>query len=147
MRDDLAAPRPEDADPDAYVFSKWRGLPINTKLWGRRVWTPARERAQVSSAVPYELRHSYATARLYDGAPLHELHHDLGHSSITTTLRWYTHVLAGSQHEKRRPLTETIYAAREQAAKDRLDRQRRLAAPEPAKLDRLARAAARAISQ
>jgi integrase len=57
----------------------------------RREWRRACEQAQVT-AVPYDLRHTYATLMLYS-RPVHAVSAALGHASASMTLDTYAHVL------------------------------------------------------
>jgi integrase len=70
------------------------GRPIDMNLWRRAVWNPARIAAGVEATRVQDLRHTAATAMLYAGVPLHDVHRQLGHGSPNTTLNHYAHIQA-----------------------------------------------------
>jgi site-specific recombinase XerD len=109
---DLPGPVREDL---AYAAQDDLFAPIAARYtqWLREDFHPARERTGVEHATPAFLRHTYATACLYAGQSIQDVHQALGHSSWTTTLVHYTHTLAELAHEPRqRSLEETIITAR-----------------------------------
>jgi integrase len=128
VRDDLKQLR--RTTPTGYVFAQKDGRPWSLDRWRKKVWRPARLRAAVEPCRIYDLRHSAATAAIYDGEPLHVVHARMGHASVLTTLARYTHVQEEAQlDEKRPPLAEQI--RRERARAERR-------AAEPQRIDRLA---------
>ncbi|HET6346494.1 MAG TPA: tyrosine-type recombinase/integrase, partial [Myxococcota bacterium] len=66
------------------------GGPVSASTVGRLV-ARAALRALGRHVTPHQLRHSFATHLLQEGANLREIQTLLGHSQLTTTQR-YTHV-------------------------------------------------------
>lgn len=54
---------------------------------------PALNRAGIDKIRFHDLRHTYASLLLANGAPMKYVQHQLGHSSITMTMDLYTHLL------------------------------------------------------
>ncbi len=134
----VAVPEPVRADlvrlkrgaPTAPIFTERDGRPWSLDRWRRKVWTPARTRAGVDPTRIYDLRHTAATAALYDGTPLHVVHEQMGHASVITTLARYSHTIAEAGIDGRRPpLADQITRARAKAEQR---------AATPPRLDRLA---------
>ena len=83
-------------DPEGYVF----GAPGGGPLWrrsnfSRRIFQPAVERAGLAPLRLHDLRHTAASLAIEAGAPPKPIQALLGHSSITTTLDRYGHLLPG----------------------------------------------------
>ena len=88
-------------DPEGYVF----GAPDGGPLWrrsnfSRRIFQPAVERAGLNreGLTPlriHDLRHTSASLAIEAGAHPKSIQALLGHSSITTTLDRYGHLLPG----------------------------------------------------
>jgi integrase len=82
----------------AWVFSSEAGTPLDlsnvTKGW-RRVL----KHAKLPGVRLYDLRHTFATELLAQGAPITYVAAQLGHTKPTTTLQWYAHWLPrGDKH-------------------------------------------------
>lgn len=75
---------PKERRPDARVF--------DIKNF-RRLWVAAKAAAEMQDFRFHDLRHTFATHALMNGASLAELQRALGHSDIKTTMR-YAHVEA-----------------------------------------------------
>ena len=123
------------------MFAGANGRPVAIDSWRKRRWDTARVQASVSRARVYDLRHTAATAALYDGVPLHDVHDRMGHGSILTTLSHYAHVSEEARHSRQPPLADQVAAERpkaEAAAK------KQRAGPDDEQLDQLAAALAAA---
>ena len=59
----------------------------------KRRFLPALNRAGINKIRFHDLRHTYASLLLANGAPMKYVQHQLGHSSITMTMDLYTHLL------------------------------------------------------
>lgn len=59
----------------------------------KRRFKPALSRAGIDSLRFHDLRHTYASLLLANGAPMKYVQHQLGHSSIKMTMDLYTHLL------------------------------------------------------
>lgn len=82
-------PRHHDDD---YVVPGDRGGPLNWKMWTRRVWGPAK-RAVHTKAVPYDMRHTYASWLIIEqGLDVATVAARMGHSSPRVTLDHYVHL-------------------------------------------------------
>jgi integrase len=136
VRDDLA--QLDRGTPASYVFQGVNGGPIPFDYWQKTVWTKARLEAGIAKARAYDLRHSAATAWLLSGTPLSVVHRSIGHSSINTTLRHYSHVADEAEHRREAPLEEQIAEARPKAEREAAIQAQ---GPSPAALDKLAEAA------
>lgn len=82
----------------SWVFCSEVGTPLDlsnvTKAW-RRVL----KKAKLPAFRLYDLRHTFATTLLAEGAPLTYVAAQMGHTKPTTTLLWYAHWLPrGDKH-------------------------------------------------
>ncbi len=59
----------------------------------KRRFLPALNRAGIDKIRFHDLRHTYASLLLANGAPMKYVQHQLGHSSISMTMDLYTHLL------------------------------------------------------
>lgn len=57
----------------------------------RKNFSAALEKAGLSGFRVYDLRHTFASILLAQGAPITYVATQLGHSKSTTTLQWYAH--------------------------------------------------------
>ena len=71
-----------------------RGGYLNWKMWTRNVWGTAREKAN-TSAVPYDLRHTYASTLIMRGEDLLTVAYKMGHTP-RVTLSHYAHLIGKS---------------------------------------------------
>jgi integrase len=79
---------------DKLVFPGKRGGILDTHAWSRRgkrpgPWTTALARAGLNHRGPGQMRHTFATLALADGAGIEWISKQLGHESIATTTRHY----------------------------------------------------------
>jgi len=100
------APHVAGKDPDDLVFTAPHGGPIRLSLWRRRFFKPAVAAAGLNDSLRiHDLRHSAVALWIAAGASPKELAVRAGHTSVSTILDVYGHLL---------PETE-------QAVTDRLD--------------------------
>jgi integrase len=96
-------------------FGNWRGRAFRraviTAGLGKLVDAPGRKRPRYEGIRPYDLRHSFASLRLWEGCSIPELAAELGHSPATT-LSTYAHVITELKHGEKRDAEAAIRAAR-----------------------------------
>ena len=74
-----------------YIFiNPETGLPYKSI---KKSWKSAVKVAGIENFMFHDLRHTYASLLLANGAPMKYVQHQLGHSSITMTMDLYTHLL------------------------------------------------------
>jgi len=108
----LAAGRPPD---DALVFPGHDGRPWSPaayKNWNRRVYRPATAAAGLTSARPYDLRHSFVSLLIAEGHNVVEVARQAGHSP-KMALDTYAHVYEEFDPTERVDAAERIRKARE----------------------------------
>lgn len=79
---------------------------------GRQGDSAQRDKARLTGTRPYDLRHSFVSLLLADGASVIEVAQQAGHSP-TMSLNTYGHVIEELAGAERRPAEETIREARE----------------------------------
>lgn len=75
------------------VFPNSNGNYQSADNLAKRRFLPALSRAGIDKIRFHDLRHTYASLLLANGAPMKYVQHQLGHSSITMTMDLYTHLL------------------------------------------------------
>jgi integrase len=81
-----------DGDPEAFIFTTPSGTRIRMSNFRRKVWTKAREKADLPDSVtPYNLRHSTASLLAQSGIPPHTSAAMLGNDPAVF-LRTYAHL-------------------------------------------------------
>lgn len=75
------------------VFPNNEGNYQSAENMMKRRFLPALNRAGIDKIRFHDLRHTYASLLLVNGAPMKYVQHQLGHSSITMTMDLYTHLL------------------------------------------------------
>lgn len=75
-----------------HVFTTESGQPVDPRNFLRAVTTAAKFAGLGPDVGVHTLRHTYATAALEAGVPIHVVSRNLGHSSITITVDTYGHV-------------------------------------------------------
>jgi integrase len=90
--------------------------------WRRRVWTSAREKAEIDRLPPYDLRHAFASLQIRAGMSIPELAEQMGHSPQMTVMT-YTHVIRELKGEPRVSAEEQIEQARSRSRGPQVDPQ------------------------
>lgn len=83
------AMRPVPISERGLLFGAPGGGVVDLPNWRRRVWAPALRAAGLDYRPPSQCRHTFATLSLAAGASLEWIAKQLGHSSVTTTERFY----------------------------------------------------------
>jgi integrase len=78
---------------DEVVFLGPDGRPLNRRILGRLIGKACRN-AGLSGGGPHAFRHFFATQLLLRGVPIIKVSILMGHSTITTTQRHYSHILS-----------------------------------------------------
>jgi integrase len=97
------------------VLPNGRGGPwreTDWRNWRKRVYQPAARACGVSGSRPYDLRHSFCSLLIYEGASVVEVARQLGHSP-TMTLDTYGHVFEEFEGSERLSAEEQIRRARD----------------------------------
>lgn len=85
---------PED---HGLVFATTTGTPVRRQNLQRRHFKPLLVEAGLRDIRFHDLRHTFATLTLSNGADLNTISKMMGHSSIKTTLDCYAHIMPGQQ--------------------------------------------------
>lgn len=75
----------------ALLLASKAGTPLNYGNMRRRHWDSVAERAGLAGGTPHDMRHTYASWLIQDGAGIETVSALLGHKSWTTTMR-YAHL-------------------------------------------------------
>lgn len=107
----LASPYSEDLD---YVFTTGTGEPFGWSNVTRRGLHKAVKNAKLKDPRPrfHDLRHTYASLLIAQGANVEFVRSQLGHKDATVTLRVYAHLFGAQEHaDKTRQLLEDGFGA------------------------------------
>jgi integrase len=77
------------ADADSPLFTSPQGHPLIYSNFRRRVWLPARAKAGLNDITFHDLRRTHATMLVAEGHDPKVVQERMGHSSISTTLKYY----------------------------------------------------------
>ena len=99
----LSSPDRNDRPWSDYAWRNWR----------KRVFTPAAQAAGLRNVRPYDLRHSFISLLLAEGASIVELAQQAGHAP-TMTLDTYGHVVEELAGRERRSAEQGIREARDE---------------------------------
>jgi integrase len=115
---DLAAWRMRSGRPPetALVFPRSDGRPwhdTDWRNWRQRAFATAAEAAGLDRLRPYDLRHSFVSLLIAEGASIVEIARQAGHSP-TVALDTYGHVLEELEGDERRTAEEVIRRARDE---------------------------------
>ncbi len=89
----LLEPLCSGKDSTQFVFLSPMGLPIDDRMFQRRVFRPVLEKLGLEPRVLYSLRHSFGTRAVEQGMNLYQVAQLMGHASIETTMRNYIHLI------------------------------------------------------
>lgn len=81
------------AGPDDLVFRNRSGNPLNAQNMVTREFHPALEKAGLRRVRFHDLRHTYAALLISNGENIKFIQKQLGHSTLTTTMDTYGHLL------------------------------------------------------
>ena len=115
---DVAVHRPRVAAPGDLVVQTATGLPIDLRLWRRRVWRPAAKQAGVT-ATPYDLRHTYCSLLAHEGRSATYIQAMCGWSS-SRMLDRYAHIIRDAHMSPLQPMPDAIAQARDRVERDGL---------------------------
>ena len=90
---DLLASHLAEAPVGEHVFTTKRGAPLRRSAFRASYWLPAVERADLGPLRVHDLRHTCAGLLIEAGAHPKAIQARLGHSSISTTLNTYGHLM------------------------------------------------------
>ena len=93
----LAATTSPNPEPDDLVFTAPEGGPLGHRVFRRRLWSPAIERAGLTGFRIHDLRHTAVALWIAAGASVNEIARRAGHTSVVTVLDRYGHLLPGSE--------------------------------------------------
>jgi len=111
LRDHLT--RRVEPEPDALVFTSEAGGLVSHSNWYRNYFRPAVKRAGLPEGVRFhDLRHTYASLLIAQGAHPRAIMERLGHSSIQVTLGTYGHLFPTLDEALTGRLDEAIKEAR-----------------------------------
>jgi len=79
-------------DPSPWLFPSRVNRPLSPNVLGR-LFREVRQASGIPHFTLYDLRHTYATHLLTEGADLLYVAHQLGHAKPTTTLQYYAHFM------------------------------------------------------
>jgi len=108
---DVLARHLETAPPSEFVFTTLSGGLLHRGAFRKRTWLPAVHRAGLEPLRFHDLRHTCASLLIANGAHVKEIQARLGHSSVTTTLDRYGHLLPNLDEELAQRLDETYLSA------------------------------------
>ena len=97
--------------PDGLIFSNSHGGPVWRLGFTRRVWHPAVERAGLAPLRFHDLRHTSVALAIAAGGHAKAIQARAGHSTISTTLDRYGHLLEGLDSDLAERLDEMATAA------------------------------------
>jgi integrase len=88
-------------DLSDYVFASQRGTPLHWRNVARRALQPALKAAGLPHLRWHDMRHTYASLLIAEGANIVYVSRQLGHGSSDITLRCYSHLFDRAEHAQR----------------------------------------------
>lgn len=89
------------AAPTDYVFASQNGTPFHWRNVARRALQPALKNAELGHLRWHDLRHTFASLLIANGANIVYVSRQLGHGSSDITLRCYSHLFDRAEHAQR----------------------------------------------
>ena len=89
------------ADAHDYVFASSAGTPLHWRNIARRALQPALRNAGIPYVRWHDLRHTFASMLISNGANIAYVSRQLGHGSSDITLRCYSHLFDRAEHAQR----------------------------------------------
>jgi integrase len=112
---ELLAAQRKSREVDEFVFTSRSGGLVRRSNFRSRYWKPALRKAGLDENLRFhDLRHTCASLLIEQGAHPKEIQARLGHSSITTTLDRYGHLMPSLGHQ----LSVNLEEARKKARSD-----------------------------
>jgi len=99
LREAEAALEGRDLSPWVFPAPTDETKPVNGAFIRFKVWYKLLRRAGLRTVRLHDLRHTYASLLLQDGAPMIYVKEQLGHSTIEVTVDLYGHVRPGANRE------------------------------------------------
>lgn len=84
-----------EGHPSGFVFCDTEGKPLRKSNFIRRAFHPLLQRASLPRIRFHDLRHTAATLLLKQGVNPKIVQEQMGHSRVSITLDFYSHVLPG----------------------------------------------------
>jgi integrase len=92
-----------------FVFCNERGTPIDADNFRHREFPPALRRAGLRPVRFHDLRHTYTSLLIAQGAHPKYIQAQLGHASIQTTLDRYGHLMPSVHQAEARKLDQLVF--------------------------------------
>jgi integrase len=91
------------------VFCSTDGKPIDPDNFAHRDWARVLRRAELRRIRFHDLRHTYASLLIAQGAQPKYIQAQLGHASIQTTFDRYGHLMPGAHAGEARKLDRLVF--------------------------------------
>ena len=91
------------------VFSNEAGQPINHNNMVNRYFRPALKKAGLKRIRFHDLRHTYASLKIDQGANVVYISEQLGHSNPTITLNVYSHLIRKIDNEQANDFERALF--------------------------------------
>jgi integrase len=94
-----------------FVFPSERGTPLDGGNMVKRYFTPALRRAKLPTIRFHDLRHTYASLLIAEGAHPKLISEQLGHASVQITLDRYGHLMDQSYGDASAALEAALFGS------------------------------------
>jgi integrase len=101
---------------DDLIFASERGTPLDGRNMVRTIFDPAVRRARLPKMRFHDLRHSFASLLIAQGAHPKYISEQLGHASVMVTLDRYSHLFDQSYGDEGDKLEAALFGDRQDAA-------------------------------